>query len=259
MIREVSHLITDIQSPHNRHYKRWRKDVANPERAECPYIPIEGIRQIRELARSEPLDLLLYCPSRISLPSQVQDRARRIVALEEKLFERLTELESSPGVIGFFTKPSWSWSDIGPYILYLDRLQDPGNLGTLLRTAAATGEFSIVTSPNSVSCFNSKVIRASAGYLFSVPFLEEISLQEIVERKYQLLAGSPVGTTSLFEADFGEPLAIIVGNEGQGVELSCVQTSIPEVRIPMSEKVDSLNAAVSGSLLMYEVLRRKYP
>ncbi len=216
---------------------------------------MEGARQVVELARHQVLELLLVCSENFSSSRTLLQQAQKCVRLSEKLFSALSDLESPQGVMGFFSKPDWTWSDITSHVLYLDRLQDPGNLGTLLRTAAGTGLFSIITAPGTVSCFKNKVVRSSAGYLFSVPFLEHLPLSALPERNYRLFAAHPRKGRSLFEVSFEPPLALIVGSESQGADLSQIKAPVEFVHIPMAGTTDSLNAAVSGSILMYEVVR----
>jgi TrmH family RNA methyltransferase len=218
---------------------------------------VEGSTRIAELARSQALELLIFCPERISPSRELLEKARNTVELSDKLFSCLSTVESPQGILGFFTKPSWTWSDIKPCVLYLDRLQDPGNLGTLLRTAAATGIFSIITSPDTVSCFKNKVVRSSAGYLFNVSFLEGVSLASLVEREYRLFAAYPREGRLVFEVTFEPPLALIVGSESRGIDPSKIKDYAEPIHIPMAADTDSLNAAVCGSILMYEVFRSK--
>jgi TrmH family RNA methyltransferase len=250
-------LTTLIQSPQNQHFKRWRKFIASPEKSNCPWISVEGLKQVRELARRQVLELLLYCPDRVSPPKDLLDQARDTVQLPEKLFASVSEVESSQGILGFFAKPYWNWSDIKSHVLYLDRVQDPGNMGTLLRTAAATGIFSVITSPGTVSCFNSKVVRSSAGYLFSVTFLEGESITSLAKRDYRLYAAHPRTGKMIYEISFEPPLALILGSESRGIDPAEILEPAEFVYIPMDSGTDSLNVSVSGSILMYEVLRSK--
>jgi len=246
-----------IRSPHNRQYKRWRRLIANPEKSAYPWIPVEGRTQVTELARNHVLELLLFRSGVLTPSHRLFRQALQAFPLSGELFATLTRVESTQGIIGFFAKPSWTWSDMTPYVLYLDRLQDPGNLGTLLRTAAATGLFSVITSPGTVSCFKDKVVRSSAGYLFHVPFLEAIPLPVLVERKYRLFVAHPRAGKSAFEVVFDSPLALVVGSESDGVDLSQIEVPAQFLHLPMHHTSDSLNAAVAGSVLMYEVIRNK--
>ena len=217
---------------------------------------MEGPKQIRELAAKQPIELLLFSDGEASRLTPLISRSRETAHLSESLLATLSSLETSQGVLAFFRKPSWGWEDLASCILYLDRLQDPGNLGTLLRTARATGIFSIITSPKTVSCFNSKVVRASAATLFSTPFLEGVPMRELKRRGYHLWAATPRQGRSLFKVCFQPPLAIVLGNEGNGLDKSVLRQGFRRLHIPMHPKAESLNVAVAGSLILYEVTRQ---
>lgn len=247
-----------IQSSQNRHYKRWRRFAAAPENDDCPWIPVEGIAQVSELAERLSPELVIYCPELCLPPAALKEKAGQSIALPKRLFLALSDVKTSQGILAFFPKPDWHWQDITPSVLYLDRLQDPGNLGTLLRTAAATGLFSVITSPGTVSCFKKKVVRSSAGYLFEVPFLQGVELSSLAERSYRLFAAFPKGGRALAETKFEPPFALIIGSESKGVQLPKGGYLVEPVSIPMPGNTESLNAAVSGSIVMYEIIRRKY-
>lgn len=231
--------------------------MAHPERENCPWIPIEGCKQIEELSGQRPIELLLFSEASESQIQSLLPLSRQSQRLSPSLLRSLSSVEASQQVLAFFEKPSWDWRDVTPWVLYLLRLQDPGNLGTLLRTARATGIFSVATSPKSVSCFNSKVVRASAASLFAVPFLEGIEAHQLKERGYHLWAAMPQGGQSLFEARFRSPMAVLIGNEGAGLEASVVTAAEDHLHIPMQASCESLNAAVAGSLILYEVFRQR--
>ncbi len=158
--------------------------------------------------------------------------------------------------MAFFSKPAWKETDLTPWVLYLWKLQDPGNLGTLLRTAQATGSFSVVCSEGTVSRFNSKTVRAAAASLFSVPVLEGVDLNRLEELGYRLWDATARSGRSLFELDFESPAAFVIGNEGVGLDLSWQERIPNKLHIPMDASVESLNAGVAGSLILYEVFRR---
>jgi TrmH family RNA methyltransferase len=181
----------------------------------------------------------------------------RVCCLPAKLFQRLSRVKSNQGILAFFAKPIWRWSQLTPFVLFLDRLQDPGNLGTIFRTAAATGIFSIVTSQGTVSCYNEKVVRASSGYLFQVPFLQSRTARELNEKGYRISAAVSDSDSTLFESNLQPPMAFLVGNEGKGPEPDSLREATGTFRIPMSTGVESLNAAVAAAVIMYEVVRRQ--
>ena len=213
---------------------------------------MEGPKQALDLSSKHRIELLLYSADD-SLAPILSRQAPPCVRLPSDLLSQLSRVRSHQGVIAFFEKPVWSWDDASEWILYLEGIQDPGNLGTLLRTARATGRFSLVSDPGAVSFFNSKVVRASSGALFQVPFLEGVAVAELKRRNYRVIAASPSGRESLLDQQFAPRTAFILGNEGQGVTGKALEMSDQVFRIPMETGCDSLNASVAGSLIMYQV------
>jgi TrmH family RNA methyltransferase len=249
--------VSRIESRQNPQYKLWKKYVSHPEKEDCPWIPVEGRKQIQDLSTQHPIKLFLFSAEADRDIQDLLSRSNQSFHLAPSLLQNLSTLDSPQQILAFFQKPAWDWNDFTSRVLYLHQLQDPGNLGTLLRTAGATGIFSVATSANTVSCFNAKVVRASAASLFSVPLLEGIEASELKRRGYRLWAATPEGGTSLFEAHFESPLAIVIGNEGRGLSPALLELADHHLHIPMQPQVESLNAAVVGSLALYEVVRQE--
>lgn len=247
--------VKQIKSASNPSYKRWRKYLNCPEAEDCPWIAVEGRKQISELSEGRRIELLLIDEGTNPRNAGLTKRSREVIQLPRQILRALSKTRSPQGLLAFFSKPKWSWQELTPYVLFLNRLQDPGNLGVLMRTAAATGIFSIVTSVDTVSCFNDKVVRASAGYLFRIPFLEKIAAADLQRHGYEIWVAQPRTGDVLFDRRFKPPLALMLGNEGEGVDLAEIEQPWRPLRIPMSSGVDSLNVSVSGSLLMYEIYR----
>ncbi len=243
-----------ITSPQNSAFKRWRSYIRSPADPDCPWIAVEGRKQALDLSRKHRIELLLYSTDD-SIAPILSRQSPPTFRLQSSLFSRLSRVRNPQGLIAFFQKPVWNWVDASEWILYLEGMQDPGNLGTLLRTAQATGLFSLVTSHGAVSFFNSKVVRASAGALFQVPFLEGVSLSELRRRHYRIIAACTSSQESLFDRQFAPRTAFLVGSEGRGVTREALEMSDDALRIPMETGSDSLNASVVGSLIMYQVYR----
>jgi len=244
-----------IESRRNPKFKTWVNYAEHPEEPGCPWLPVEGWKNLSDLGQK--IELLLFAdPSDTRLPSLLP-RVRQAVQLTPQLLKAVSQMTSPQSALGFVKKPHWDWDSIKPWVFYLDCIQDPGNLGTLLRTAGATGIFSIVTSAGSVSCFNTKVVRASAATLYSVPFLQGVGVDELRQRGYTIWAAVPSGGTPLYNARFEPPCAVIVGNEGRGVNPAILADGDSRLTIPMCTEAESLNAGVAGSIIMYEVLRQR--
>ncbi|MGH9556968.1 MAG: TrmH family RNA methyltransferase, partial [Terriglobales bacterium] len=147
-----------------------------------------------------------------------------------------------------------------PLLLVACGIQDPGNLGTMLRSAEAFGASGVLLGEHTVSALNSKVVRAAAGSLFRLPVLRT-KLAEVIpqlrERGVRLVASSSHRGGRLDQADLSGPLAIFVGSEGAGLPKDVLKQMAEVVAIPHAPQVDSLNAAVAASILLYEASRKR--
>ncbi len=246
-----------IRSRSNKRFQRLRLLVAGCASSDGPWVMVEGWKQVSDLSRTLEIEVLLYSQDGDARLSQLRRRSRQCLHLSKPLFKSLSSVENPQGVAAFFPKRKWNWSDLGPYVLYAHELQDPGNLGTLLRTAESTGQFTLVTSPGCACCYGSKTVRASVGAALRLPLLERIPWTSLRSRGYQLWATTHLGGTSLFQARFRPPLAVLVGNEGNGLPSRILEAADHLLHIPMGFAEGSLNAAVAGSLALYEVFRRE--
>ncbi len=228
----------------------------HPEEPECPWLPVEGWKNLGDLDR-RPIELLLFVDPGEPRLSSLLARAKEAVQVVPHLMKAISQVKTPQSVLAFFKKPRWDWNRVTPWVLYLDRLQDPGNLGTLLRTARATGSFSLVASPDTVSCFNSKVVRASVASLYCVPCLQGVGLDELRRRGYTVWGAVPAGGRFLYQTRFEPNSAFVLGNEGSGVDPLLLTDSDSRLTIPMQDESESLNAGVAGSLIMYEVYRQR--
>lgn len=176
-------------------------------------------------------------------------------AVDEKQMARIASTTSPPPCIGVFEHPSLSKSATGDWQLVLDGLQDPGNLGTLIRSAIAFGVDAVVLTPDCVEPFNPKVIRASAGLIFAVPLAvqsrEALLAQFQQENRRVLVTTGQPQALPYDAADYSGLCALVLGNEGQGVSEILMQAPQTQaITIPMAAKVESLNVAISGSVIL---------
>lgn len=145
-------------------------------------------------------------------------------------------------------------------IIVLDGVQDPGNLGTILRTIDSTGLSQIVLSKTSVDAYNPKVVRSTMGAIFRVNIIEAENLVETLKNmkkhKYKIVATSPSGTENIYEMDYNKK-AIVIGNESKGVSKEILDVADSKTKIPMLGKTESLNAGIATGVILYEYVRRK--
>jgi TrmH family RNA methyltransferase len=168
-----------------------------------------------------------------------------------------SETETSQGIIAVLKDFQLPNPESSNFVLIPDSIRDPGNLGTLLRTADAAGVQLVLIPPEITDAFAPKVLRAGMGAHFRLPILS-MSWDEIREatKDLQVFLADMDGQ-SCWETDFHQPLALIVGGEAEGASEQARKLANASVKIPMAGKTESLNAAVAGSVLMFEVMRQR--
>jgi len=183
------------------------------------------------------------------------------VIASESVMRAAGETDHPQGVLAICRQPKSDldamWSAPGP-IVYLDRISDPGNLGTIIRTAAAVGAAGVALSPQSVDPFNGKVVRSSAGAVCSMPVA--VNLSDPMSRTgRRFLATAPAGGASLFEADLSGPVCWLIGSEAHGLDPQLQSGADAIVTIPMAPGTESLNAAVATAVCLFTAFRDTPP
>ena len=145
-------------------------------------------------------------------------------------------------------------------IVALDDVQDPGNLGTILRTVDSIGLKQILVSKGTADCYNPKVVRSTMGAIFRINIIEcedlEKTLKEIKKHKFKIMVSSLQNDNSIYDVDYNKKV-IIIGNEAKGVEKDIQDLADEKVKIPMLGKTESLNASVATGIILYEYVRQK--
>jgi len=190
-----------------------------------------------------------------------------VLLAPREILESALSTENPQPIAALIEPPAWSWEDVfptsakaAPLLLILAGVQDPGNLGTILRSAEAFGAQAVLSLPGTVSAWNPKAVRASAGSLFRLPLLSVSAEQCFAKLRG---AGVTVWTTAVHGAqaahriDLAAPVALIIGNEGNGVPEALAALADGAVTIPCPGPVESLNAAVAASVLLYEAARQR--
>ena len=183
--------------------------------------------------------------------------------LSDKLFEQLSQTETTQGIMAVVEKPELSPDRFldrgGGNFIVLDRLQDPGNIGTILRTADAAGYRLAIVMKGTADVFSPKVVRAATGSLFRMPVVFMDSVDELME--FTRAAGKKLVATCFdtdryyYDENLRENIALIIGNEGSGISRELIECSDLKIKIPMHGNIESLNASVAAGILMYEAVR----
>ena len=199
----------------------------------------------------------------ISSDGQVTFKGLPFVIVSDQVYKKMSDTVSGQGILAVVRQLKKDpvdfvddFEDGDIKLLILENIQDPGNLGTMIRTAEAAGFDGIITDRNTVDVYNPKVIRSTMGGIFRMPVMAADDLIELIDdlriREIKLYGAILDGSVDYREADYGKRLAILIGNEGNGLSKEARALVDTRVRIPMQGQVESLNAAVAAAILMYE-------
>lgn len=258
-----------VEGRHNALVKDLRKAFAHGDLTDDGHCAIEGMRILEEAIRSGlKFRAVFFNSSALAKAERLLPQLAAYVEtllLPDKLFATAVPSDSPQGVAALVRCPVFTGDDIlakstaGP-VLAISGVQDPGNLGTILRSAEAFGAAGVLLGEGTVSPFNSKVVRASAGSGFRLPIarvkLGE-TLQEMRSRGLRLVATSSHKGTPVHEAKLTGPLAIFIGSEGAGLPRDLLAEMDQTLAIPHSAQVESLNAGVAASIVLYEAARQR--
>jgi RNA methyltransferase, TrmH family len=255
-----------VSSRANARVKQLRAAFQGHARLSGGMVAIEGDHLLEEALRSGMVLKTVFVSERREGPKMVP-RGVEVMRLTEEVFGSVVETQSPQGVAALLVPPVRMLDDVmggktAPLILIAVGLQDPGNLGTLVRSAEAFGASGVLTTPGTVSAWNQKALRASVGSVFRVPVVAVAAsdIEGLKERGVRLIAGVGVedaGVIAAQEMDFATGCAVMIGNEGAGLAVEWMELCDARVTIPCPGPVESLNAAVAGSLLLYEASRQR--
>lgn len=257
-----------VTSRQNALVKDLRRAFTQNACTEDGYCAIESVRIIEEAIRSGLKFKALF------VSESATERAARLLPqigshvetllLPDDVFDSAVATESPQGVAALVRIKEFSLeaalSTTSPLLVCLAGVQDPGNLGTILRSAEAFGATGALLGEGTVSQFNPKTVRASAGSIFRLSVVRanlKEAMSQMREHGLRLVATSSHRGVPLYEAQLDGPLALFIGNEGAGLSKDLLNQMDQTVVIPHSPKVESLNAGVAGSILLYEIARQR--
>jgi RNA methyltransferase, TrmH family len=271
--RSSTQRLRRVEGRHNPLVKEVRQAFAHAERTPEGDCAIEGLRIVEEAIRSGlRFRAILFRESAQTLAERLLPQIGSHVEtllLPDRVFDGAVPSESPRGVAALVKLREFSIDDVlerlqvGPIIVAVG-LQDPGNLGTLLRSAEAFGSAGVVLGEGTVSPINSKVIRASAGSIFRLPTVVEkkaAALDELAAKlrkeNVRLIATSSHKGTAIDQANLAGPCAVFIGSEGAGLPRNVMAQVDELVATPHTPQVESLNAGVAGSIVLYEAARQR--
>lgn len=260
-------LLTSLQNEQVKYVANLHKRKFREETGE---FLVEGWRFVEEAIRREArVTKVFVCPERqtevwLSLVEALEKREIPVTRVSELVLRKMSDTENPQGILAIVTQPEWTWKDVqipaDQVLLVLDGIQDPGNCGTILRTALAAGIQQVCLTEGTVDIYNPKVLRSTMGAIFSLKILANCEPEEILaycaEHKLQVVTGDIDGK-NLYHTELPLPLALVVGNEGNGPSSIFRGSEVNRITIPMDHGVESLNVAMATGIILYELVRRK--
>jgi len=222
---------------------------------EGPHLVEEAVDQIKFVVYSENLPLV----------RKLEGQGIECLKISRKQFADLSDVETPQGILAVVKQQEHDLQSVlkvkNPLVVFCVEIQDPGNLGTIIRTADAVSASGVILSKGTVDPYNQKVIRASMGSLFHLPIVQADdvfkTIKQLKEKNIQIVVTDISSKKDFFAIEYRKPCAILVGNEGSGLPKEIVGLADRSVKIPMPGKAESLNVGVSTAVILYEALRQR--
>jgi TrmH family RNA methyltransferase len=257
-----------VESKQNGRIKELRKVLASPGRSDSGLVGIEGPKMLEEALRAGLRVTTVFVAQgserlldALHLPPETE-----VLQVPRALLDSALATETPQAVAALVEPPRWTWEKLlnqsqrKTFLVVLAGIQDPGNLGTILRSAEAFGATGIVSLPGTVSVWNPKAVRASAGSVFRVPVIAsnaEECFARLRESKVKTYATAVREAKTIEKVNLAGALAVLIGNEGNGVPDDLIAKADTKITIPCPGPVESLNAAMAATVLLYEASRQR--
>ncbi len=255
-----------IQSKDNLLIKEIKKLKEKKYRISSNMFLVEGFRFTKEALDSdfEVVNIFISARGEVKYEnSSLKDKLQmntKVYSISDGLFKSICDTEHPQGIMAVVrNKSAEIIYEQGFYVL-ADKIQDPGNMGTIIRTAHAAGALGVLITKDTVDIYNEKTLRATMGSIFKIPVIydNDLSLVKKLRNSGFKLVGSSLDTDkNFYEVDLKEKIIIAVGNEGNGIGSQVYDLCDLKIKIPMPGGAESLNVAVAASIMMYEVVRQK--
>lgn len=259
--------ITSTSNPQVRQLLQLQKKARL--RREEDVFTVEGIKMYQEVPQQQLVHTYVSESFFQKHAELFQESTKRMTLLSDRAFESVSDTQSPQGILCLVRQSHYALADLlpskesgtSPLIMALENLQDPGNLGTVLRTAEGAGVTGILLSAGCVDLYNPKVIRSTMGSVYRMPFFIAEDFQaaicELKRYGVRWYAAHLKGTDSHDRQNYRQPTGFLIGNESRGLSDETASLADCYIRIPMCGKVESLNAAVASAILMYEANRQR--
>jgi TrmH family RNA methyltransferase len=254
-------MIESLNSPHVARVKALIGSRGVKERKAAGQFVTEGLQCAREALKSNNgprVETLYLTNNGHSKVEEVADlSALNVVAVSDEVMKEMSETITPQGILAVCTIPQLTLDSIAlngsRRFVYLSEVQDPGNAGTILRSADAFAIDAVITSPGSVDMYSPKVVRSTAGSLWHIPVFESLPLQELLDLGVNAFSLGAEGSKNLSEYQMSGDTVAVFGNEARGLSTEQNVDSIDVVRIPMPGNAESLNLSAAASIVMYHL------
>ncbi len=257
-------MITSLQNATIKHIFHI-KDKPKVRKKESLFI-MEGIKSIEQVDE-DCIKLRVvsqaFAEAYASYMQSMDPRKTRVVS--DAVFKHLSDEVTPQGILALVTIHKYCWSDIlsrkNPLILILEAVRDPGNMGTIIRTADAVQADGILISKDCVDVYNPKTVRSTMGSICHIPIMDNRAIEkdilELKENNIHIVATHLRGKHYLYDLDMKQPLGLLFGNESRGISKKIADSADQWIKIPMLGRAESLNAGVAASICMYEAIRQR--
>lgn len=265
-----------IESMDNSKIKLAAKLSQGKHRRDENLFVAEGIRLIEMAADADwPLEFALLSDScsanqrAAAVVTKLREKGCPVYQVPNKVYNKAADTVTPQGLLLVMGYRIYTWQEVlhsngdaASLIAVLDHVQDPGNAGTIIRTADASGCTGVVCLEGTTDIFSSKAVRSSMGSLFNLPIITEVSPEDLVDVCHAndvILTATALDDQAIrhYSADYVSPVAIVFGNEGNGVSQQMLQASDKTVYIPMAGKAESLNVSAAAAIMLYEAFRQR--
>jgi len=256
-----------ITSQYNPLIKRFRAVRDGRERH---ILFVEGVRAVREaFSAGIGIDSVIFSDefiktdAGIAIKEMIESCHCRGALVSEKLLESVCDTVTPQGIALIARQPYFSIEEVlgnGSVVVVADRLQDPGNIGTIVRTAAAVGAAGVVTARSTVDPFGAKALRASMGAAFRLPIATDAVVEDLFEKAvksgFKIVVAASTGKVLYTDYDWRNRTLLVVGNEGEGASDIALKKADSTIRLPQKSSVESLNVATAAAVILYEAARQ---
>lgn len=258
-----------IKSKNNDLLKQIRKLKEKKYRDEAKLFLVEGTRFIEEAFKTDfKVKYIFLVEESLANPriNSILEKAShdiKINILTSELFKGICSTENPQGILAVAEYRENSLpqsSEEKDFCVFVDKVQDPGNLGTIIRAAHASGAFAVILRKGTVDLYNEKTLRSTMGSIFHIPVIYDVEaeyLSGLIDKGYTVVSSSLNTDLDFYSYSFDKKLVLVVGNEGNGISSEIIEISHVLVKLPMPGGAESLNVGVATGIMLYEIVRQR--